>query len=295
MKLVEPIKRLFSIESIPPVDRPEKYLFIICMNNSGSTLLERILRDCRNAVGFPAGPDQQVNGQQFVQGYMPIPGRMKPKCTRIWTEQAAVIEDASRYDWPKINHRWRVEWARNPKMATANPRVFLEKSPANVLRAPMLQRHFKNSFFVLIQRNPYAVAEGIRRRMGFSIDRCIVHWIRCAQKQMQNETILPRAIRLSYEQLSEEPEICRQQIVHMVPELDDLDMNKQVAVHSVEGRKRQSVVNYNEKQIALLSKEDLAEINRHLEKVPEVMSHFRYEYIHGRISNQLAGHLHSGR
>jgi len=40
-------------------------------------------------------------------------------------------------------------------------------------------------------------------------------------------------------------------------------------------------VNYNQKQIALLSKEDLAEINRHLDKVPEVMAHFGHDYVRG--------------
>jgi hypothetical protein len=278
--MLEFLKKLFTNSSnLPPVDRPEKYLFIICMNNSGSTLLERMLRDCRNVIGFPAGPDRQVNGQQFVTDYMPIPGRLKPKCTRIWTEQAAVLEDESRYNWPAIQRKWRLEWSRNPKMATANPRVFLEKSPANVLRAPMLQKHFENSFFVLIQRNPYAVAEGIRRRMNYSLDRCIAHWIRCAQKQMQNQKILKRAVYLSYEQLSQDPHFCHEQLVQLIPELDDLDMKKETRVHSIEGRKRQSIVNYNEKQIASLSKEDIALINGHLDKVPEVMSHFGYDYI----------------
>ena len=50
-------------------------------------------------------------------------------------------------------------------------------------------------------------------------------------------------------------------------------------VHSVEGRVRQPIVNYNDKQIALLSKEDLVTINTQLKEVPELMAHFGYEYI----------------
>src|SRR4051812_21132299 len=151
-----------------PPDREEKYLFIICMNNSGSTLLERVFRSCRNMVTLPAGPDQQVNGQGFVLKYMPTPGQMQPPCTRIFSEKASVLEDESLYQWEKIKTIWRREWAKNPKFDIAHPRVFLEKSPANVYRATMLQKHFPNSFFLLVTRNPYAVAEGVRRRMGYS-------------------------------------------------------------------------------------------------------------------------------
>jgi hypothetical protein len=263
------------------LQRAEKYLFIICMNNSGSTLLERIVSECRNGVGFPApaGPEQQVNGQGFVPDLMPIPGKMTPKCRRIWSEQAAVFEDESQYNWPKIKRRWRKQWARNPKFGTADPRIFLEKSPPDVFRTVMLQKHFRNSFFILMQRNPYAVAEGIRRRAGLPLERCILHWIRCAQKQIENEQILSRRISLSYEQLSEEPEVCRARIIEFIPEFDDVDVRKDVAVHSLDGYVKQPITNYNAKQIALLSKEDLSVINQHLDKVPEVMAHFGYDYV----------------
>jgi hypothetical protein len=251
------------------------------MNNSGSTVLERVLRDCRNAIAFPAEPDAQTNGQQFAREYMPIPGRIDKKFRRIWTEHTDILEDESRYNWPMIKKRWRMRWSRNPKFDIANTRVFLEKSPPNVLRAPMLQKHFENSFFILMQRNPYAVSEGIRRRTGLPLDRCIRHWIRCAKKQMQNESELRRAIRLDYEDLSERAQFCRDEIMKLIPELNDLDIGKNVAVQAIDGKVRQPIVNYNRKQIALLSKEDLSEINRHLEQAPEVMAHFGYEYIRG--------------
>jgi hypothetical protein len=263
----------------PPLEPTEKFLFIVCMNNSGSTLLERLLSACRNVVGFtaPAGPDRQVNGQKFVKEYMPSPSGLK--CQRIWSEQAAALQDESQYQWSQIHARWRKEWARNPKFETAAPRVVLEKSPPNIYRALMLQKHFQKSCFILMQRNPYAVAEGIRRRASLPIERCIQHWIRCAEQQIENEKVLLRAVKLRYEELSESPAACRQTIVNFLPELDDLDITQDVAVHTVDGRVRQRIVNYNDKQIALLSNQDLAEINRHLEQYPDVMTHFRYEYI----------------
>ena len=284
MSLLGAVNRMLGskAEDFAP-DRPEKFLFIICMNNSGSTLLERVMSECRNAVGFPApgGPDQQVNGQGFVSDFMPIPGKMTPRCRRIWSEQAAILANELHYQWPAIKNRWRAEWAKNPKFATANPRVFLEKSPPNIFRASMLQKHFAESSFILMQRNPYAVAEGIRRRAKLALERCIQHWIRCARQQMRNEKTLRRAIKLNYEELSEKPEACRQRVVQFMPELSDLDVSQDVEVHSLDGRVRQPIVNYNNKQIALLSADDLAEINRHLEQIPDIMAHFGYEYIRG--------------
>ena len=282
MSLLDAVNRIFnSPVNERSADRPEKYLFIICMNNSGSTLLERVLSECKNAVGFPApgGPDRQVNGQGFVPHFMPMPGKMTPKCRRIWSEQSAVLANELHYQWPKVKRRWHEEWAKNPKFETANPRVFLEKSPPNIFRAEMLQKHFAESFFILMQRNPYAVSEGIRRRGKIALDRCIRHWIRCARQQMQNERSLRRHISLNYEDLSAQPELSRQRVVAFMPELSDLDIGRDVEVHSVEGRVRQPIVNYNDKQIALLSKEDLATINTELKQVPELMAHFGYDYI----------------
>ena len=265
-----------------PEAAEDKFLFIICMNNSGSTLLERLLTKCQNAVGFlprSEGPNEQVNGQRFVKGLMPTPDRLKPPCRRVWSEQAEVLADESRYEWPKIKAIWQEQWSRNPKFKTAKPRVLLEKSPPNIYRAIMLQRHFANSSFVLMQRNPYAVAEGMRRRAEVPLERCVAHWIRCARRQIENEHALEHRVTIRYEDLSERPGWSREQIIALRPELDDVDIGAAVSAHTMEGRIRQPIVNYNEKQIAQLSREDIATINSQLDEAPEVMSHFGYDYI----------------
>ena len=283
MSFVSTIRRAWSNPDAADPTRPEKYLFIICMNNSGSTLLERVLKDCPNVVGFlaPGGPDQQVNGQRFVTDLMPTPGKIEVRCRRIWSEQADVLADESRYDWPQIKRRWRREWARNPKFQTANPRIFLEKSPANVLRALMLQTHFPDASFILMQRNPYAVAEGIRRRTKLPLGRCVQHWIRCAQQQMNNEAALRSVMRLNYEDLSERPDHCRDKLLKFMPELGEVDLGREVSVQSIEGKVQRPIINYNEQQIARLTTDDFLEINGYLQRVPEVMAHFGYSYVRG--------------
>jgi hypothetical protein len=158
--------------------------------------------------------------------------------------------------------------------------VFLEKSPPNVYRASMLQKHFRSSSFILMQRNPYAVAEGIRRRAQIPIERSIAHWIRCAQQQVENEKNLRRSVTIRYEDLSEDPARTRQRIIDLVPELADLNIREEVSAHTLEGRLRQPIVNYNARQIELLSAEDFVAVNAQLNQVPELMRHFGYEYMH---------------
>ena len=68
-------------------------------------------------------------------------------------------------------------------------------------------------------------------------------------------------------------------MVALIPELVDFDLGKEVSVQSIEGKERRPITNYNEHQIARLSREDLAEINQHLDSVPELMAHFGYQYL----------------
>ena len=67
MLLLDAVNRIFRpYASERSSDRTEKYLFIICMNNSGSTLLERVLSECQNAGRLSgagrAGPAGQRAG-----------------------------------------------------------------------------------------------------------------------------------------------------------------------------------------------------------------------------------------
>jgi hypothetical protein len=143
----------------------------------------------------------------------------------------------------------------------------------------MLQTHFRGSTFVLMQRNPYAVAEGIRRRTQLPLDRCVQHWIRCARQQIVNQNALQRVTRFNYEDLSARPEYCCDEIRKLLPELSDLDLEKEVSVQSIEGKVRRPIINYNEQQIGRLSAEDLQAINGRLDQAPEVMTFFGYSYV----------------
>lgn len=275
------LKRKFvNLLPEPKKNEDEKFLFIVCMNNSGSTLLERILGDCENVIGFvPTKPDKQVNGQQYALDLMPVPAKLKPKTTRVWTESSALLLDESQYDWAKIKVRWRKYWSLNPRFKTANPRIFLEKSTPNVLRAEMLQTHFDDSYFIQMVRNPYAVCEGIHRRMGYSFERCVRHWLECSKRLIYNEGVLQNTILLRYEDLSEDSQECERRVKGLLAGLEDINLRSEVTVHSIEGKKTQGIVNLNDKQIARLTEEQIKEISTLLAGSEDVVNHFGYKII----------------
>ena len=86
-------------------------------------------------------------------------------------------------------------------------------------------------------------------------------------------------LRLSYEDLSQRPDDCREQLLKFMPELGEIDLQREVSVQSIEGKVRRPITNYNEQQIASLTAEDIAEIDRDLSAVPEVMAHFGYKFL----------------
>jgi hypothetical protein len=148
----------------------------------------------------------------------------------------------------------------------------------------MFVEQFDNVRFIIMTRSPHAVAEGIRRTVGLftevSLQRCIKHWIRCAQRQIYNyETYKDIAVETTYEELVSNPRAVEQKIRQLLPALHDIDLTREVAAHSLEGMKVKPLTDFNGRQIENLSAGDIATINQELEQVPEVLEHFGYEIL----------------
>ena len=89
-----------------------RYLFVSCMNNSGSTLLVRYLARCANSICM------EREGQSYVPHAMPGVGRLGVQ--RIWSEAAKIFEDPASYDWFAVKAAWIREWSLDPKSKTAD-------------------------------------------------------------------------------------------------------------------------------------------------------------------------------
>jgi len=142
--------------------KENKYLFIIGMNSSGTTVLQNLLSQSKNCISFihdkhPHG----IEGQAacFYYGKRGQYPRDVGKYALIWTE---VSERFDKIQWEEVKKTWHAVWAKNKSRMPPEP-VYLEKTPFSVLFVDKLIEHFKNSRFILIHRNPYAICESLFR------------------------------------------------------------------------------------------------------------------------------------
>lgn len=245
------------------------HLFIVCPNNSGSTLLAELIGTSRNAAMFTStNREGQWVAKAAGDGIMPFPEGME---RRNWTVNIDRFADPLNYDWERLKSAWESNWD------AARP-IRVEKTPSLVVSAPLFGERFEDSRFILSIRNPYAFCEGIRRREGYCLETAATHWVRCAELQIRNREVLHPALCFTYEELCDDPARVAGRIVEFVPELADMDTGRVFDIMSC----RSSIANQNASQIARLSLEDIDAINHVLIAGQPVVRALGYEIMNGR-------------
>jgi len=251
----------------------ETYLFVTVPNNSGSKVIVGVLQGCKNIIYLPREGERYVN----------IPAAK----SRIWTQttQRAEMEDESNYNFVHMKNEWMKLWRTCKHFPIAKSKIFMEKSPPNVLRAQMYEKHFKESHFLIMVRNPYATIEGILRRHPGDIKSAVNHWIATTEKQIENISGLEKNVYFTYEELCDKPKETKQKLVAFLPALADIDMRRKVTmpakVIKKVGNSIMPPTNLNEKQIKNLSKIQIEEINNYLSKHKNLLDFFGYKIIEG--------------
>lgn len=245
------------------------YAFILCPNNSGSTLLAQLLGTSRNVSILPA--EGQWVASREAPGAMPFPEGSE---RRNWTVNEEKFADPSRYDWPRIKEAWHRWW-------DLEKRILVEKSPPMVFTAPLLQEEFPAAKFLITVRNPYAVCEGIWRKGGYSLSTAASHWVRASQLQRRNRDLLSDHLFLRYEDLCGQPGKAVRLLSERIPELDSLDSARVFKVMDQTGRIR----NLNAQQITCLNEADLDEINAVLSPHQDLMESLGYDLLAKPISS----------
>ncbi len=232
--------------------RPEKWLFIVGCYNSGTTLLDQLLGTHPSITTLPH--EGQYLTDQFVLDYtIGLP--------RMWVEREDLFRLTEADEGPDPD-RIKKEWAM--RLTTKAP-IILEKTPANAARTRWLQKHFNNAHFIGLIRDPYAVAEGIRRKArpvhrpeGWPITMTARQWLRSNQVLREDAEALQRFIWIRYEDLTENPTETLNSILGFLNlPRDTLDVTgKSVAVHDRE----QTMSNLNAESHQNLSAEEIDEI-----------------------------------
>jgi len=256
-----------------------KHLFVVCANNSGSTLLHHLLGSCEKVVQLPRLGKHATSseGHNHAGKAMPHPG--KYGVLGLWTEKPDIFTKGKSYNWGKIKEKWYEAWTSQAAEGLGG-HILVEKSPPNVLRASLLERQFENSYFIVMTRNPYATSEGLRRRHGYRLDRCAAHYAQAMKFQVKNLKNLKNVICITYEDLCDNQKYVKKKISAFLPELSDLSFKEKLSGHhSVMGKRNMNIVNLNEVQIGNLSNIDIRTINKVLKKYKKEMNFFNYERI----------------
>jgi hypothetical protein len=182
------------------------WVFIVGCNNSGTTLIHDLLA----ATGqFSFMPHE---GQRYTQV---LRRAQKKGHERVWSEYLAELrldESAPMQGVPRLWFDWLAAASR-----PLQDRI-LEKTTANAVRMKWLQRAFPQSAFVGVVRNPYAVAEGIKRKGGKNVARGARHW-RCVNEIMLSDASdVRRFLLVRYEDFVAAPQQVTQHVESLLGE-----------------------------------------------------------------------------
>jgi hypothetical protein len=185
------------------VDDPEfdrRYVFICGMPRSGTSMLGRNvgrLADCTDLKNTGTFEDEGQNVQNVYPTAHELggPGRFGFDTRAHRTESSTLLtpENVS-----KLRTIWHTYWD-NAK------RIYVEKTPGNLLATRFLQAAFPNSYFVLIRRHPVPVAMACQKWKFnvTSLDNLFRHWLHCHALFEGDRKYLKRVYELRYEEYVE--------------------------------------------------------------------------------------------
>lgn len=227
------------------------WLFVLGLNNSGTTMLGDILGTHPLIRSLPG------EGHWLTKVF---PLSKDFGTPRTYTKRLDVFRWSEDHD-PAPAVRAQYDWAL---YYDRRPGVLLEKSPPNMLRARWLQRNFRPARFIAITRDPYAVSEGSRRRGGCSIQDAARHWAvghKCMLEEMEH---LQRCLLVTYEALCDDPESTLQRFEAFLELGDSFDRTviSRPLRAPIAGDTKSALSNQNASSIARLSPDEIDTITQ---------------------------------
>ncbi len=226
---------------------PQKWVFIVGCYNSGTTLLHQLLSSHELIGSMP-------NEGQFFNDVLPFGRQFElPRLWALKPELFHLKETSEGYDVDRLKRQWA--WIYND----AHRPLLIEKTILHMARTRWLQQHFPNSYFIVLYRNGYAVAEGISRKEGHSLEKSIRQWTVSNEMLMDDLHYIKNKIALKYEDLTANPVEEVRKITEFlgISELPASVFEKEFTIHKSEGK----ISNRNEASLKKLGGEELRLIN----------------------------------
>ncbi len=242
---------------------PDKWIFIIGCYNSGTTLLNSIL-GLHPMIG-----SMTKEGQEYTTE---LP---KPKdfgIPRMWAFKPELFylneNSINKIKISKIKRQWAIGFNDSQKP------LLVEKTITHCARMRWLQKHFKNSYFICIVRNGYAVAEGIKRKAGYPIDQSIYQWKYANEVMLKDMPYLKNKILINYENLTEDTLTTLKKITDFldIPSFEKSILKRSFTVQK-ENRK---IKNLNYRSFQNLSEAEFETINN---VAADLLKQFGYETV----------------
>jgi len=170
-----------------------RWVFVIGCNNSGTSLLQRLLESTGQVSTFPA------EGQLYTRA---VKRDRKRGHSRVWSEYVEHLRmdgNDPLGQGPRLLHDWLNNLPRPIRP------VIVEKTPANTARAEWLQRVFPDACFIGLVRNGYAVSEGIRRKGRQPLASAAGHWSEVNRMLTDLSGSLDRYLEVRYEEITGHP------------------------------------------------------------------------------------------
>ncbi|WP_296802324.1 sulfotransferase [Thiolapillus sp.] len=236
---------------------PKKWVFIVGCYNSGTTLLHDVIASHPEVAHLP-------REGQYCTDQLLIPSDVG--LTRVWALQPEMFVPSLKNepDAEKIKRQW-CGYMSNPLLP-----VFLEKSIPNAARVEWLNRHFPDAHFIALIRNGYAVAEGIHRKAGQSVEVAAKQWQQSNRIMLDQLDKVERKLLLRYEDLTSKPAESLEKVMKFLGlDIARLQADKHWTVHGETSKIR----NMNARSISRLSDEDKAFIRG---EAQEMLDAFHY-------------------
>ncbi len=255
---------------------PDNWIFLTGCNNSGTTLIDYLL-GLHPAIDPLKMEVHQIRIPGIVTTYphhfiLPSPAVIRrpdgKRLNRVWTENLPVFREPI-LEVPIL--RYGMKLIRQTTDGTHT----MGKSPDFMVKMPWVQKRLPRSHFVIIVRNGYAVAEGIRRRYNvylegwkdeepMTVARAARHWNKANEIMLNDTKDLKNFAVIRYEDLCRNPADMLRRLVEffVLPPFDYEDvLSKPIPIFK--GYRREAKIrNMNGKNFENLSEEDIADISR---------------------------------
>lgn len=262
------------LKKISNWQEPEKWVFVIGCYNSGTTLLQKLI-------------SQHDKVSSLYEGVFKTKELITPEelgWTRLWykvVDQVRLNQNNKNINIKELKKDWGLFLDKNKP-------IYLEKSIVNSARMTWLQKNFKNSYFIFIVRNGYAVSEGIKRKASgglwgiqkeeykptYPIEFCAKQWVINNKVIEKDSKSINNFKKIYYEDLCENPDDTLKDIfefLEMEP-IQNKNMDRKWNIHD----KESEIINMNNKSFKNL---DFEEIKKIEEIAGEMLEFYNYDFI----------------